>query len=88
MEHNLVGTRQAARLLGIPPNRLNRAVWDGRIPEPPRSPAGQFLWGDEDVRRACRILLGKDMDSLRREEKLLGREPNELTNSQAKGARP
>jgi hypothetical protein len=55
----LRGTRDAARLLGIPPGRLNRAVWDGRIPAPQRSPAGDYLWDDEDMRRACRALLGR-----------------------------
>lgn len=71
METTLQGTRQAARQLGVSPNRLNRAVWDGRIPEPPRSPAGQFLWGEEDIRRACRALLGKTLDELQRERAAL-----------------
>ncbi len=52
-------TREAARLLGVKPGTLGAAVWAGRVPEPARSPAGDFLWSIEGIRRASRILLGR-----------------------------
>jgi hypothetical protein len=64
MERNLRGTRQAAQLLGIPPNRLNRAVWDGRLAPPAKAPSGAFLWTEMDIRRAAWALLRRDLDDV------------------------
>jgi len=47
-----LNTRQAAEMLGVPVARLSRAVWDGRVEEPARSPAGDFLWSPDDVEAA------------------------------------
>lgn len=64
MERNLRGTRQAAHLLKIPPNRLNRAVWDGRLAPPAKAPSGAFLWAEMDIRRAAWVLLGHDLEEV------------------------
>ena len=52
-------TRQVARLLGITPARLTKAVWDGRVDPPEKSPSGNFLWTVADIERASWRLLRK-----------------------------
>jgi hypothetical protein len=52
-------TRQVARLLGVKVGTLGAAVWTGRVPEPARSPAGDFLWTPADISRASRVFLGR-----------------------------
>jgi len=52
-------TRDVGKLLGVPPSRLSRLVWDGRIPEPERGPGDSFCWTIEDINRASKALLGK-----------------------------
>ena len=49
-----IGTRELARLLGIRPENLTRAVWNLRIPAPVKGPGGCYLWNVEDIRRAAR----------------------------------
>jgi len=56
------GTREVARLLGVNPSRLARAVWDGRLQAPARAPSGAFLWTEDDIRRASWAILGHDLD--------------------------
>lgn len=55
----ILSTREVGKLLAVPPSRLSRIVWDGRIPEPERGPGNSFLWNDEDVNRASKVLLGR-----------------------------
>ena len=57
-------TREVARVLGINPSRLSRAVWTGRLQEPQRGPSGNFLWTEKDIRRASWALLHRDLDGL------------------------
>lgn len=52
-------TKTVARLIGVNISTLSQAVWAGRIPEPQRGPGGCFLWADEDINRASRVLTGK-----------------------------
>lgn len=62
-----VGTKEAASILGVPPSRLARAVYEGRIkPEPakrPGGPHGIFVWSREDLRRASLVLLKRELGS-------------------------
>ena len=46
-------TPQAARLLGISPSQLAKAVWDGRVAPPQKSPSGNYLWTQEDIEHAA-----------------------------------
>ena len=61
---DLRSTRQAAKLLGIRPSALSRAIWEGRLGEPPRSPSGAFLWRWQDLERASWVLLRRDLDDV------------------------
>lgn len=59
---DFLSSRQAAHRLGVKVGTLARAVWDGRIPEPTRSPSGAFLWEEEDLRRAAWCLLHVNLE--------------------------
>lgn len=50
-------TREAARLLNVSVSRLAKAVWDGRVESPQKSPSGSFLWSERDIEQASWILL-------------------------------
>lgn len=54
-----LSTRQVAAILDVRPNRLQLAIWDGRIPAPIKGPGNAFLWTDSDIESASRILLQK-----------------------------
>ena len=58
-------TRQVAAEIGVRPMTLLRAVWDGRIPPPPKNSAGDFCWRRVDVRRAAEAF-GRRVSSPRR----------------------
>ena len=49
-------SREVARMLGIKPSKLSRAVWDERIKPPTKAPGGAFLWDEDDVERASWVL--------------------------------
>lgn len=58
-------TPQAARLLGMSPSRLAKAVWDGRVAPPQKSPSGNFLWTRADIERASWVLLHKPLEEVK-----------------------
>ncbi len=53
-------TREVARMLGMNPSRLARAVWDGRLAPPDKAPGGAFLWTPQDIDRASWFLRRRD----------------------------
>jgi len=57
-------TREVARMLGVNPSRLARALWDGRLVPPTKAPGGAFLWTDEDIERASWLLRGRDASNI------------------------
>ena len=57
-------TKQVGEILGVPPSRISRAVWEGRLNAPQRGPSGAFLWTTEDILRAGWILLRRDVSDL------------------------
>ena len=52
----IMSTRQVAALLGVSVSKLTREVWLGRIKAPPKSPAGDHLWGRTDIEAAFALL--------------------------------
>ena len=50
-------TPQAARRLGVSVSMLAKAVWDGRVEAPAKSPSGNYLWTLRDIERASWALL-------------------------------
>jgi len=57
-------TREVASLLGVNPARISRAVWDGRLPPPGKSPSGSYLWTEDDIRRASWFFRKRDADDV------------------------
>ena len=49
-------TPQAARVIGVTVSVLSRAVWDGRVRSPQKSPSGSYLWAPDDIERASWVL--------------------------------
>jgi hypothetical protein len=49
-------TREAAIRIGIPVQRLQTAAWRGTVPLPKKSPSGDFLWTDCEIKTAKNIL--------------------------------
>lgn len=56
-------TREAARTLGITPNALNRAIWEGRVNAPEKGPGGAYLWTREDIEHASWVLLHRPLEN-------------------------
>ena len=61
---NEKSTRQVTAMLRIKASTLTKAVWDGRVDEPRRSPAGNFLWDRRSIERACWVMLRKPLDAV------------------------
>ena len=49
-------TPQVAGLLGIKPDTLNKAIWQGRVNPPMKGPSGQYLWTLPDIEHASWVL--------------------------------
>ncbi|MDI9434067.1 MAG: hypothetical protein QM570_20310 [Planctomycetota bacterium] len=60
-------TRQVARMLGVTPALMTKALWDGRVPAPQKSPSGNFLWTAADIDRASWALLRRGFEMNQRE---------------------
>lgn len=56
----LIGTKQAAKILGVTVSRLHQAVWLEKFPSPAKMNGG-YVWTEEDLRRAYRVLHGAPM---------------------------
>jgi len=52
---NYKSTREVAALLGVRSATLAHAVWDNRLPAPPKNSAGDFCWRAVDVQRAKKV---------------------------------
>jgi hypothetical protein len=57
-------TRQVARLLEIPPDRLSKAIWGNRIEAPGKGPGGAYVWGRDDILRAGWVILHRDVSAI------------------------
>jgi len=56
-------TVQAARILGIAPNHLQRLVWDGTIAAPARL-GRAFAWDNDAMKRAGWAVCHRDISDL------------------------
>ncbi len=52
-------TAEVARIIGIKTSALQRAIWDGRVTAPAKSPSGGFLWTEKDIDSASWALKRK-----------------------------
>ncbi|MHC4725146.1 MAG: hypothetical protein ACYS9V_13010 [Planctomycetota bacterium] len=49
-------TREVGIKLGIRPQRLQAGIWDGRISPPQKDSKGDYIWDEDDVTRAVKVL--------------------------------
>jgi len=59
-----VGTKTAAKIIGVTISSLHQAVWHGRIPEPQKF-AGGFVWQFEDLARAYKTMHGISVNRIK-----------------------
>ncbi len=52
----------AADFLHVTVGKLTKAIWDGRVDRPAKSPSGAYLWALDDIERASWQLLGKPLE--------------------------
>lgn len=66
MDTKYFSTQQVAQMLNVKINRLQRAIWDGRIDPPAKSPGGKgvFLWTRGDIERASQLFRGRDTSDI------------------------
>jgi len=58
----VIGTKDAARMLGISISRLQQAIWKERFPPPAKGPGGAYLWTHADIERASWVLRRKPLE--------------------------
>jgi len=52
----------ATDFLHVTVGKLTKAIWDGRVDPPAKSPSGAYLWTMDDIERASWQLLGKALE--------------------------
>ena len=57
----IFGTKQVAKILGVGPHVLTRAIWEDRVDPPNKGPGGAFCWTKEDIIRAGWVLFRRDV---------------------------
>ncbi len=65
-------TRDVAKLLGVNPSRLAKAIWDNRLDPPEKAPGGAFLWTPTDIERASWLLRGRGAEDVNLADKIGG----------------
>jgi len=56
-----IGTKAAARILGVTVSRLHQAAWLEKFP-PPAKINGGYIWTREDLNRAHKVLKGRSLN--------------------------
>lgn len=60
---DVFSTGEAARQLGVRPNYLQRAIFDGRLRAPAKGPGDAYQWTRRDIERASWALLHRPFDT-------------------------
>jgi hypothetical protein len=59
----VIGTKEAAGVLGISISRLQQAIWKERFQPPEKGPGGVYLWTQMDLERASWALLHRPFEN-------------------------
>jgi hypothetical protein len=49
-------TRQAAGILQIKPDLLQKGIWQGKVTPPAKGPSGNYLWTVRDIEAAAWVM--------------------------------
>lgn len=58
---SMIGTKEAARTLGISIARLQQALWKERFEPPMKGPGGVYFWTEDDLERASWAILHRPL---------------------------
>ena len=50
---NFSSTKQVAKVLGVKPDLLSKAIWLVRVKAPVKGPGGAYLWTGKDIESAA-----------------------------------
>lgn len=46
-------TQNTAKILKVQPDRIQKAIWNGRLESPLKSHSGNYLWTKQDIERVA-----------------------------------
>jgi len=61
----MIGTKEAARVLGVSISRLQQAVWKEQFRPPAKGPGGAYFWTHDDLERASWALLHRPFEQMK-----------------------
>jgi len=56
---NLLTTTEVSELLDVRPARILAAIWNRRFKRPDKDPMGRYLWRQDEIVSAARVLIGE-----------------------------
>ena len=71
---DLIGTKQAAKRLGVAVSHLSKSIWLGRVEQPIKGPGGAYFWTTADLEKAAWAMRHKSLAAVDNEQKQLEKE--------------
>ena len=53
----LINTKQAAETIGVKQATLSKAVYQRRLDEPAKTPAGHYMWSQKNINAAIKLFI-------------------------------
>ncbi len=69
---DLIGTKEAAKRLGVALSNLSRAIWLGRVEQPAKGPGGAYFWTTADLEKAAWVMCHRSLGDIELERKQRG----------------
>ena len=58
-DKKLLTTTEVSELLDVRPARILAAIWNRRFKRPDKDPMGRYLWRQDEIVSAARVLIGE-----------------------------
>jgi hypothetical protein len=58
-DKKLLTTTEVSELLDVRPARILAAIWNRRFKRPEKDPMGRYLWRQDEIVSAARVLIGE-----------------------------
>jgi hypothetical protein len=58
-DKKLLTTTEVSELLDVRPARVLAAIWNRRFKRPDKDPMGRYLWRQDEIVSAARVLIGE-----------------------------